>query len=56
MIFERDFGKNLGLELILAREILAITGISIQETGEAGKGARCRMGGGVMKVKRVNLL
>jgi PAS domain S-box-containing protein len=39
-IFERGFGKNTGLGLALAREILDITGITITETGEPGKGAR----------------
>jgi PAS domain S-box-containing protein len=39
-IFERGFGKNTGLGLFLAREILGITGITIRETGEPGKGAR----------------
>jgi len=39
-IFERGFGKNTGLGLALSREILAITGITIKETGEPGKGAR----------------
>ena len=39
-IFERGFGKNTGLGLFLVREILAITGMSIREKGEAGKGAR----------------
>ena len=39
-IFEREFGKNTGLGLFLAREILAITGITIAETGEPGSGAR----------------
>ncbi|MGD0079063.1 MAG: PAS domain S-box protein [Methanoregula sp.] len=39
-IFRRGFGKNTGLGLFLVREILAITGMSIRETGEAGKGAR----------------
>jgi signal transduction histidine kinase len=42
-IFERGFGKNTGLGLALAREILAITGITIRETGEPGKGARFEM-------------
>ncbi len=42
-IFERGFGKNTGLGLALAREILDITGISIKETGEPGKGARFEM-------------
>ncbi|MEN6343027.1 MAG: PAS domain S-box protein [Methanospirillum sp.] len=35
-IFERGFGKNTGLGLFLAREILGITGITIRETGERG--------------------
>jgi PAS domain S-box-containing protein len=39
-IFERGFGRNTGMGLFLAREILSITGISIRETGEQGKGAR----------------
>ena len=39
-IFERGFGKNTGMGLFLAREILSITGITIRETGEPGKGAR----------------
>jgi PAS domain S-box-containing protein len=38
-LFERGFGKNTGLGLFLSREILAITGISISETGVPGKGA-----------------
>jgi PAS domain S-box-containing protein len=39
-IFERGFGKNNGLGLFLVKEILAITGISIRETGREGEGAR----------------
>ena len=39
-IFEKGYGKNTGLGLSLCREILSITGISIQETGEPGRGAR----------------
>ncbi|NLB00151.1 MAG: sensor histidine kinase, partial [Methanomicrobiales archaeon] len=39
-IFNRGVGKNTGLGLFLIREILGITGISIAETGEPGKGAR----------------
>jgi len=42
-IFERGYGKNTGMGLFLAREILDITGITIRETGEAGKGARFEM-------------
>ena len=39
-IFEREYGKNTGLGLFLAREILAITGITITETGKVGRGVR----------------
>ncbi len=39
-IFIRGFGRNRGYGLFLIREILAITGMTIRETGEAGKGAR----------------
>jgi len=39
-IFERGYGKNTGLGLFLAREILSITGITIHECGEPGGGAR----------------
>ncbi len=39
-IFEKGYGKNTGFGLFLAREILAITGIFIHETGSHGKGAR----------------
>jgi PAS domain S-box-containing protein len=39
-IFERGYGKNTGLGLFLARDILNITGIAIRETGDSGKGAR----------------
>jgi PAS domain S-box-containing protein len=42
-IFDRGFGKNTGLGLALSREILDITGITIRETGEPGKGARFEM-------------
>ena len=42
-IFERGFGKNTGLGSALSREILDITGITIRETGEPGKGARFEM-------------
>ena len=42
-IFERGFGKGTGWGLFLAREILDITGISIKETGEPGKGVRFEM-------------
>ena len=39
-IFERGFGRNTGIGLFLVREILAITGITIRETGTVGTGAR----------------
>lgn len=39
-LFTKGFGKNTGLGLFLSREILAITGITITENGEPGKGAR----------------
>ena len=42
-IFEQGFGKNTGLGLALSREILDITGITLRETGEPGKGARFEM-------------
>ncbi len=42
-IFERGFGKNSGLGLTLAREILEMTGITLRETGEPGRGARFEM-------------
>ena len=38
-IFLKGYGKNTGFGLFLAREILAITSITIRETGEPGKGA-----------------
>lgn len=47
-LFERGFGKNTGLGLYLSREILAITGIVIHESGKPGWGARfeCRIPSG----------
>jgi PAS domain S-box-containing protein len=39
-IFDLGFGKNTGFGLAISREILDITGITIKETGEPGKGAR----------------
>ena len=40
MIFDRSYGKDTGLGLFLVREILSITGMTIRETGESGRGAR----------------
>jgi|WetSurMetagenome_2_1015567.scaffolds.fasta_scaffold24606_3 PAS domain S-box-containing protein len=39
-IFERGFGKNTGFGLFISREVLDITGITINETGVPGTGAR----------------
>ncbi len=39
-VFEKGFGKNTGLGLFLIREILEITGITVTESGEPGKGVR----------------
>ncbi|HWQ67818.1 MAG TPA: PAS domain S-box protein [Methanospirillum sp.] len=39
-IFERGYGKNTGHGLFLSREILSITGLTIRECGDFGKGAR----------------
>jgi signal transduction histidine kinase len=39
-IFEKGVGKNTGFGLFLAREILTITGMTVQETGSPGKSAR----------------
>ncbi len=43
-IFSKGFGKNTGLGLFLAQEILSITGISLKETGEYHRGARFEFG------------
>lgn len=40
LIFKHGYGKHTGIGLFLAREILSITGLSIRECGEEGKGAR----------------
>ncbi|UUX92500.1 sensor histidine kinase [Methanoplanus endosymbiosus] len=42
-IFDRGVGSNTGLGLYLIREILAITGITIAETGVYGEGVRFEM-------------
>jgi len=39
-IFLKDYGGHKGMGLFLVGEILGITGITIRETGEPGKGAR----------------
>jgi signal transduction histidine kinase len=42
-IFDRGIGSNTGLGLFLIREILAITRITIKETGVYGEGVRFEM-------------
>jgi PAS domain S-box-containing protein len=42
-LFAKGFGKNTGYGLFLIREILAITGITIEERGQPGKGVRFEM-------------
>ena len=39
-IFRREYFKNTGFGLFLSREILAITNLTIKETGKYGNGAR----------------
>jgi PAS domain S-box-containing protein len=39
-LFTKGGGKHTGLGLFLSREILAITGIALRETGEPGHGVR----------------
>ena len=39
-VFEQGVGKNTGFGLFLVREILSITGLSIIENGEPGKGVQ----------------
>ena len=39
-IFDRGYGKHTGMGLFLTQEILAITGLSMQETGVYGKGVQ----------------
>jgi PAS domain S-box-containing protein len=43
-IFRREYYKNTGFGLFLSREILAISNLSIKETGTEGKGARFIIG------------
>jgi signal transduction histidine kinase len=39
-LFQKGFGRHTGLGLFLSQEILAITGLTIRETGEPGTGVR----------------
>jgi len=43
IIFSSDFQEKRGVGLFLARDVLEITGISIRETGDPGRGARFEM-------------
>lgn len=40
LIFRYGYGKNTGFGLAFARDIAAVTGITLIENGEAGRGAR----------------
>jgi PAS domain S-box-containing protein len=42
-IFLSEYGNHTGLGLFLAREICSVTGITLSENGEPGKGARFEM-------------
>ncbi len=55
-IFDRMVGKKSGIGLFLVREILSITGITIVEVGEPGKGARFEISipNGKFKIKPEN--
>jgi len=52
-VFRSGYGRKSGLGLFLVREILGITGMTIRETGEPGKGARfeIRIPGDSLRVK-----
>lgn len=39
LIFDHGYGSHTGIGLFLSKEILSITGLSIRECGEPGKGA-----------------
>jgi len=39
-VFQKGYGQHTGLGLYLVWEVLSITGLTIEETGEPGKGAR----------------
>ncbi len=55
-IFEPGMVRNRGFGLFLAREILSITGMTLEENGVAGKGARfeIRVPLGSFRIPRVN--
>ena len=51
-IFQNGYGKNTGIGLFLAREILSITGLTIRESGVEGKGSRFEITVPVGKFRR----
>jgi len=53
-LFTRGFGKHTGFGLFLSREILSITGFTIAETSEPGRGARfeIRIPAGVWRFRK----
>lgn len=56
-IFERGYGKNTGYGLFIIRDILDITGITIQEIGTFGEGAEFELlvpGGGFRFVDQMD--
>ncbi|MEM0449870.1 MAG: PAS domain S-box protein [Methanomassiliicoccales archaeon] len=57
-IFELGYGKNTGFGLFLTKEILELTGISIEECGEFGKGVKfiIRVPFGVWRLKSESIL
>lgn len=56
LIFSQGFGENTGMGLFLCREILAITGLTIKETGSEDSGARfeIRAGPGLFRDRDLN--
>ena len=57
-IFEHGYGKGTGWGLFLVREILAVTGMTIEENGEPGRGARfeIRIPEGIFRMDERDLL
>ncbi|NLV28376.1 MAG: PAS domain S-box protein [Methanomicrobiales archaeon] len=53
LIFSHGYGSGTGIGLFLLREILDITGMTIQEIGESGKGAifQIRVPPGIYQIK-----
>ena len=54
-LFTKGFGKNHGLGLFLSREILGITGITITEEGQVGRGAKFVMSVPLRGIKEANV-